>query len=320
MIESNNSQLTPPLSPVPEGYRRLAWNGVSFAVPTNWELAVFRFLRRGASRIELEDEYTVRMEAEWIFDRKRKLDVQSIMKRYETASKPLTLKSEERSEVSDLPEDWHATEFVFKETGKIKKGGDLEVITHGLITAFYICPEKSMFGFFLLHFMPEDPENPVETIRQLAHSFHNHRKQPFVPWQLYDISFELPASFKLEKATIDIGSKMMRFNWKWRQFSLWHFSCCDMFLKDGKTADVWATGFLNGFGGFKGVRFDPDGKGGITWRRRKPFIFGHRSEIAHWCFKYTIGWHLIEETRQLVVWVYHYRKKADLLMLPERFQ
>jgi len=88
-----------------------------------------------------------------------------------------------------------------------------------------------------------------------------------------------------------------------------------MFLKDGVTPDTWATGYLNSYGGYKGVRFNPDGKGGITWRRRMPFIFGHRSEIARLCLKYTIGWRLIEETNQLLVWVFHYRKQSDLAML-----
>lgn len=320
MNPSETPQPVSSFSSLPDGYRRLAWNGISFAVPANWEIAVFRLLRRGASRIELEDDYSLRMEAEWMTRHKGDLDTQSIQKRYEAASKPLTVKAEEQTEIQGLPEGWHATCFIFRETGEDKKGGSLEVVEHSLATAFYLCPESTMFGFFLLHFMPEDPEDPMETVRQLAGAFQTHRGQPHVPWKLYDIEFELPAAFNLEKATIDIGSKLMRFGWKWRQFSLWHFSCYDMFLKDGMRGDVWAAGFLNAYGGFKWIRFDPDGRGGIAWRRRKPFIFGHRSEIARLCFKYRVGWRLHEQTRQLVLWVYHYRKKTDLLMLPDAFQ
>ncbi|MDT8390465.1 MAG: hypothetical protein RRC34_08165 [Lentisphaeria bacterium] len=308
------------LPPLREGSRHLAWNGVSFTVPSNWEIAVFRSLRRGASRIELEDEYTLRMEAEWIFSQKGKLDTRTIIKRYEAASKPLTLKAEDQKEITDLPEGWHATWFIFRETGKNKKAGQLEVIEHSLVTMFHICPDHSLFCFFLLHFMPEDPEVPVDIVRELAAGFKNNGRRAMIPWRLFDISFELPRAFKLEHTHFDIGSKMMRFNWNFRQFHVWHFSCADMFLKDGQSPDRWLTGFLNAYGGFKGARFDPDGKGGITWRRRKPFLFGHRSEIARWCFRYKIGWRLIEETRQLVVWVYHYRKRSDLAMLPEQFQ
>lgn len=318
MLESYaGSQSVPSLPPVPAGYRRLAWNGISFGAPRNWEIAVFRSLRRGASRIELEDEYTLRMEAEWIFSRGGKLDAERIIKRYETASKPLTVKAEDQQEVADLPEGWHATCFFFRETGKSPDGKTLEVIEHSLVTAFHICPDRSLFGFFLLHFMPGDPENPVETIRRMAQTFRNHGGQPSIPWQLFDISFALPGDFKLDKTHFDIGSKLMRFTWRSRLFCLWHFSCADMFLKDRLTADRWATGFLNGHGGFKGVRFDPDGKGGIRWRRRKPYLFGHRSEIARLCFKYHIGLHLIEETHQLVVWVFQYRKQSDMQMLDE---
>lgn len=304
----------------PEGYRQLAWNGISFAVPQNWEIAVFRFLRRGASRVELEDEYTIRMEAEWIFSDKQKLDVETIMKRYEAASKPLTLKAEDEEDVTGLPEGWYATHFMFKETGKEKAKGKLEVVSHGLVTAFYLCPQKSLFCFFLVHFMPEDPEDPVATIHKMAHTFTNHRNREFIPRQLFDMSFKLPRDFKLEKTDFDIGMKMMRFKWKARRFSLWHFSCANMFLRDGITPAEWIAGYLNGYGGFRGPRFDPDGKGDITWRRRKPHIFGHRSEIAHWCFKYRIGWRLTAETNQLIVWVFQYRKAADLEILPEYFQ
>jgi len=301
--------------PVPDGARRIAWQGVSFCVPSNWEMAVYKSLRHGGTRVELEDEYAVRLESEWI-RAGRRLKLKRIMKRYETASKPLTLKSEERNDVKELPEGWHATHFIFKESGADQSGEKLEVVQHDLVTAFYLCPKSSIFCFFLLHFMPEDTEDPVSIVQQLAATFQDHAAQSRAPWELFDIAFRLPRELRLEQTQFDIGVKRMVYFWRSRCYSLWHFSCAEMFLKDGVTADVWATGYLNANGGFPGARFEPDGDGGVTWRRRKPFIFGHRTEIAAWCFQYKIGVQHIEETGQLVVWVYQYRRLDDLRLVP----
>jgi len=158
---------------VPDGGRRLAWDAVSFCVPSNWELAVYKFRRRNVSRIELEDEYSIRLEAEWIRSRKN-MDLQGIMKRYEAASKPLTLKSEERLNIEGLPQGWHATHFVFKETGPEEGDDELKIMRHDLVTAFYLCPHSSIFCFFLIHFLPDDAEDPVEMIRMISATFQNH--------------------------------------------------------------------------------------------------------------------------------------------------
>lgn len=299
---------------VPPGNRRIAWDGLSFCVPSNWELAVFRFLRRGVSRIELEDEYAVRVEAEWVRSRKG-LKLDRIMKRYEEASKPLTLKSEERKAVQDLPEGWTATHFVFKETATDDENPDLHVTRHDLITAFYLCPRSSVFCFFLLHFLPEDTENPLEIIKGLAATFQDHSTGGLVPWQLFDISFQAPRGFALDRAQFGIGTKMMLFRWKRRRFYLWHFSCAEMYLKNGVTPAEWVSGYLNGFGGIKGPVFYPASGGGIAWRKRSHYLFGHRDEIAHWCHRYAVGWRRLEEEDQLVAWVFNYRREEDLGMM-----
>jgi hypothetical protein len=300
---------------VPDGARRIAWDGVSFCVPTNWELAVYKGLRRGGTRVELEDEYSIRLESEWIRANKR-LKLKRIMKRYEAASKPLTLKSDEQNDVADLPPGWHATHFVFKETGADASGDGLDVLQHDLVTAFYAAPDDSIFGFFLLHFMPEDTETPEAMIQQLAATFQDHAAQPTVPYQLFDIAFRVPRELVLERTQFDIGVKLMVFTWKLRRYFLWHFSCADVFLK-GTTPAEWVCGYLNGARLLKGPVFQPEGHDGITWRRRKPFIFGHREEIATLCYKYNVGCRLIEAENKLVVWAYHYRKDEDLKLIPK---
>lgn len=307
-------------SKLPDNYRRLSWNGISFAIPDNWELALFRFLKRNATRIEIEDEYSVRMEVEWIYREKGDLDYKTIIKRYEKASKGLTVKADDKIEIKDLPAGWHATNFLFKETGKQQSKGKLEVIEHGLLTAFYCCPDNSLFCFFLLHFMPEDNENPEELIRNIAKSFENHTMNPVIPWKLFDISFEMPREFKLDHTAFDIGSKMMRFKWWGRRLHLWYFSCADIFLKEAKSPDHWAAGYLNGYSKIDGIRFRMDDNGRIVWRRKKLHILGHRNEIARWCFKYSVGYKILKEENKMLLWVYNYRKASDLELLPKQFR
>ena len=218
--------------------------------------------------------------------------------------------------VGNLPEGWHATHFAFKETGTDGKNPDLHVMRRDLVTAFFLCPRSSIFCFFLLHFLPEDTEKPVEAMRQLARTFQDHSEDAFTPWQLFDIAFKVPREFALEKTQFDIGAKLMVFGWRRRRFHLWHFSCADMFLKDGVTPEAWACGYLNGLSAINGPVFRPDGNGGITWRRHRIYLFGHREEIARWCHRYRIGFRRFDSENQLAIWVFNYRREEDLRMLP----
>jgi hypothetical protein len=108
----------------------------------------------------------------------------------------------------------------------------------------------------------------------------------------------------------------MAFKWKLRRYFLWHFSCADVFLKDGVSPAEWACGYMNGARLMKGPVFYPDGKGGIGWRRRRPYLLGHREEIATLCYRYNVGCRLLKAENKLVVWAYHYRREDDLKLLP----
>lgn len=295
--------------PVPMGYRRLAWEGVSFCVPSNWELADYRIQRRRAVRVEVEDEVAIRLEGEWIRATNR-LSLESVMERYEKASKPLTNKAEEMTQIDGLPNGWHATRFTFKETGS-GKTDSLQIIVHELVTVFFLCPQNALFGCFLLHFLPEDREDPIEITKNLAESFQDHRDQATCPWELFDIGYRLPKDFLLQKAFFDIGSKFMVYEWKKRRLLLWSYSCADIFLKDWSSPEHWAVGSLNAAKQFKGIVFRLD-DGKISWRRNRMHPIGVRDEIGRWCFSYDMGCKLIEDKNQLLVWVYQHRSPSDL--------
>lgn len=295
--------------------KTIAWDGVSLNVPDNWELAIYKSLKKGVTRIEIEDEFSVRLEAEWIRPR-RPLDMQSILERYESAAKKLTMKADSSRTIDKLPAGWHATHYTLSEIVPNKKAKNLRVAKHWLVTAFYLAPESRLFCFVLLHFLPEDKEDPVKIMRIVASEFREHSRSPLIPWQLFDISFELPRDFLLENTHFDIGAKLMIFRWKMRRFYLWHMSCADMFLKSGVNAAEWVTAHVNDSRMVRGGAFRVDPTGRILWERRKRHLVGHRDEIARWCFKYEVRYRVDRERNQLIFWVFNYRNPDDLKAIP----
>lgn len=296
--------------------RRISWNGISLLVPGNWEIGVYKFLRRGVSRIELEDEYAMRMEIEWVRP-KAAVQIKTILQRYEKAAKKLTRRADVKHRVSGLPDGWVATHFIFRESLPGRSRGGLVVVEHSLLTAFYLCPRSSLFCFMLVHVLPDDNEDAVEIIRQAASGFRNHVAAELIPWQLFDISFETPREFRLREANFGIGAKQMLFTWRRRRFFIWFFSCSDMILKDNAVMEEWIAGYLNGFSGIKGPVFYPGTDGKLSWRRRGRHPLGHRDELMRGCLRYMIRCRHNVGRKQLIAWVFHYRKHNDLCMIPQ---
>jgi hypothetical protein len=296
--------------------REFAWDGVEFQIPWNWELGLYEFMRKGVSRIEVEDEYVVRLEAEWIRPTKRALRPAAILEKYKDAAGALTRMAHETIEIHGLPPGWAATRALQRTTGSSRKKRGLAVSERESICAIYVCPQSKLLLFVLLHFSSEDKENPEEVMRMIAGSFRDHAEAPLIPWKLFDIAFELPREFKLARASFDVGAKHMVFRWKTRRLHLWHFACADMFLKGGEGMEEWVTGYLNAYSQIRGIVFMPGKNGEILWRRRARHLFGHRNEIASWCFQYKAGCRLDAGRNQLLAWVYHYREAGDLHVIP----
>lgn len=295
--------------------RRLAWDHVEFQVPWNWDIGLYKFLRKGVTRIEVEDEYAVRLEAEWVKPRKE-LEQSSILKRYQIAVEKFTATASESVPITGLPEGWTATRFIIKETAPNPGKSGLKLIGRQHIAALYIGPRSELVFFAFLHCEQEDPEDPLELMRLLAGGFRHHSNNPLIPWELFDIAFELPREFVLESAQFDVGAKLMIYRWKMRRFHLWHFSCADAFLKDDVVMEEWVAGYLNAYAGIRGVVFLPGNAGEIRWRRRWRHPFGHRNEMMRACFKFKIGCHRDPVKNQLKVWVFNHRNSADIEMIP----
>jgi len=293
--------------------RRLAWDGVSFDVPHDWELAGYRFLKHGITHIDVEDDFSMRLEAEWIRPDEG-LSMQQLVPRYEKISRKLTLQSDDERTLTGLPAGWSATLHLFRDD--TIGGHSPDGIRKRMITAFYVGPRASIFAFLLLHFGAEDLEQPEAVMAHVAGGFTQQSDGPTIRWQLFDIGFDMPREFKLESTEFDVGSKMMTFRREQRRLLLWHFSCADRILARNSHMEAWAAGYLNGFSNLKGPIFEPGSSGRVETRRRKKYLFGHRDELVRRCMKYLARCRQDHERNQLVAWVFQYRKDADLAMLP----
>ena len=103
-----------------------------------------------------------------------------------------------------------------------------------------------------------------------------------------------------------------------RRFHFWQFSLASLLLKD-ETPAAWATDYLNRIPTIRGALFRAEGDK-IEVRRSRKYPLGHYDEIGRWSFKYRVGYRLNREADRLLLWVYNYRKEADLEQLPPAFR
>ena len=290
---------TPQTTSIPN-VRTLAWDGVSFDVPVEWELAHFQ-RRKRAMRIEVEDRYELRLEAEWLRP-KRKPDVDEVQRRYDRMTRQWTSEAKEHHPAEDLPDDWIATQFVMEDGRRF-------------ITAFYLPADGGLFAYFVIHFEPESEETPGDVLRLLISSLRRHDGD-VKPWRLYDIGFNLPERFKLRNARFETGLKVMTFNWGFRELHLFHVSLADRVTK-GLGVEEWAPAFLQSRRLYRGVRFVAGQTDEIVVQKNRLNIIGRYDEIGRMCFSYEARHRLLRDRNQIVVWLLHYRWQADALAMDD---
>ena len=118
--------------------RRIAWEGFSFHVPGNWEMAYHHSDRR-RTNVQLEDDYTRRLELDRyrLRDRPRPPKVRRAYRR-KTAS--LQKEASSIEEIRSLPEGWIASLYHFPERQRV-------------VTAYFIPRQSHAFFFFRIHYI-----------------------------------------------------------------------------------------------------------------------------------------------------------------------
>lgn len=293
-------------------FRRLAWDGIEFEVPALWELSRYNYPGGGRVLLQVEDDVACRLEIEWIVPRSDS-KARRFIGRASAAIEQLVKQADSQTAIEGLPPDWRATHCEFREILPVKRQNrQLGVVRHDLVTAVHVPAGGGFCCVLRLHFLPGDPEDPVELTRRVVNSLRPPSAGGRVRWEVYDIAFELDQAFKLDATSFDIGAKLMIFRRKGRRLYLWTLSCADRIFTDGVDETQWIAGYLNGQRRVPGIAFTKTQDGRIGWRRRGLFAICHRDELSRWCFRYAIDTQRDRDRNHIHIRVFNYRRPDDL--------
>ncbi len=279
---------------------RLAWAGLSFQIPKNWNISSYNFGKK-FNRLEAEDDHYVRLEAEWMTSPQR-LDEAKVLKRYRKAARRLSRAAVEETEIPDLPGNWSGFRYDMSDGAC-------------LILAFFSPADALFFAFVRIHFMSQDKgEGPAGILMALCRSFTVQQRE-LTTWAFLGISFQVPAAFRLIKTSLQAGRKLMVFQWRLRKLCLWHLSLADMLLK-GKTPREFAVEFLRARPEMRGLRFQIDEAGELTVRPRRRYFLGRMEDLGRMCFRYRAACVHDRAKNQIKLTVFNYRRESDLEQLP----
>ncbi len=293
----------PDMRPAP-GQKLFAWNGVAFFTPENWELSQSE-LSKGLNRIVLDDEFSPRLELEWMLCDST-IDSDNLQKNFQKQAKEITEKAVSIRRLDALPSEWTAHEYSMEDN-------------RTLIVAYMVPSAKdSPFALFKLHFDAHSKELPALTFHTIANSFRFFH-DGLALWAFYDINMELDAKFRLTASSLQAGRKTLCFEWRLRRLYIWFFSLADVALRDKSLAEFSAD-FLNRTNLLPVPLWSPDGPDRIKYRRRRLFFMGQFEEIGRMCFRYSATLHHLPQRNQIAIVVYNYRNDNDLQVLKESIQ
>ena len=278
------------------GQRLFAWNGIAFLTPANWELALTE-LSQGINRILLEDDYSPRLELDWV-EAHQQLSADKIHKNSQKQVHELATAASKVIPIADIPPEWTAHEYQMEEGRTLVVG--------------YRIPESPEipFPFFRLHFDRHSKEIPSVCFRQLAASFTSFAEGP-TPWAFYDVGFSLPRELRLTGTSLQAGRKTLIFEWRLRRLFLWYISLADIALRTKSLAEYTAD-FLNATKLLPVPFWHPKGTEEIVHTRKKRYFLGQFEEIGRLCFHYQARAQLIQGKNQIAIQMAQFRKESDL--------
>ena len=284
-------------------FHEFAWDGLSFSVPADWNLALYSYRNRVVS-VRMEDDEAVRLELDWTRP-PRPVEASEVSRRLEKLSEPIRRSAAATEELRGLPPGWGAFLYTIPDGRRF-------------IAAFHLAAGGRLFCFFRLHFDAEGGRKvPERVFARLVSSFRVH-EQGLVPWKFYDVSFRLPREFRLRSTSLMAGRKGLVFEWRLRRLHLWFFSFADMLLA-GRQPEAWAVDFLRGCKAVRGPAFSLGADGAIRTRRSAAFPLGHFEELGRWSFRYRVICRHDPARNTLALALFQHRSAADLARLGLEF-
>lgn len=273
---------------------RIAWDGVDFPVPRDWEISNHGY-DRGVSSIILEDSGEVRLQMDWA-PATDKRSCERVSSQHSQLVSQLESLSKNPDRIEDVPSGWTLEEHQLS-------GGT------GLVIGM-LSPSIGRVSVFVRLHADSDPDYPLREIAlQLVSAFSFHEKGN-IPWYVYDLRVRVPRLFKLRRTSLLAGRKLLIFESRLRRLWIWRFSLAERLLQGRPTAEALAEE-LNRHKDFPGVRFHAERNGALVARRRRAHPFGHREEIGRWCFRYDADYRHDKTNDALLLRVFQYRHETD---------
>ena len=283
-------------------YHLFAWQGFSYEVPSEWNLAEYN-IRDSVSCVRLQDDFGLRLEFEWVYVR-RPVKALIIHRRYDKIASVMNRAGAVADNIEELPAGWSACLYSMSDGKR-------------LLTAFRLMPDSNFFCLLKIHFESASKREAERIIRKITSTFTLY-EQGLVPWAFYDISFHLHSDFKLVATSLLAGRKLLVFTWRGRRLYLFFFSLADILLQK-PSMEKYCADYLNGFKAVSGVRFSAGENGTIVARPRPWRFWGNVEPIIRGCLRYQAWCRLIPDKNQIFLGVLNYRRHADLATLAASF-
>lgn len=291
--------MTPPVD-TEASAQVLAWDGVLFQVPRGWDVSFYKFIHKLTS-IDLEDDYNLRLQAQWTRPR-RAPEMEQVRKAYRAKTKEIVKAASKTTEFANLPPGWSA--FLYN----MPSGNEL-------LVAIYIDRADGLVAFFQIHFYPEDDDQPDHVLRLLCRTC-TVQKGPLRRWEIYDLALEVPTEFELASTVFEAGRKHLQFRWRSRRLFYWQLSLADILLKQHSLPEYVAD-LLNRAKEIKGPQFFVGISTDVQHRKSRAFPFGHYEEWIRRCRRYRVHCRHDKEHNRIIVWCFNYRAKDDMRRLPK---
>jgi hypothetical protein len=199
-------------------WREIAWNGVCFEVPTNWDIGEI-----GRQYLLLASDTGPQMEIKW-GPVKGKFSPRAQLKRL-AASQGRKMRKDLHEET--LPAAWARSLSRYESIGFSWQGGVIG--GHGAVLYCPHCRQATLLQFYQAPF-----DRPAPYADRLLASFEDHTEQPLTTWSVFDIRAEIPGDYRLKTFRFDAGLYELAFTSRKSLLTLQRWSPADALLgQDG---------------------------------------------------------------------------------------
>ena len=229
-------------------WKQLAWNGIRFKAPAEWEIAQI-----GTRHLILETETGPVMEIKWGPVR-GKFSHKAHLKRL-AALHPKSLKS--RIAEWFLPPHWQAALSNFETSGFLWQGK--AAIGRGAILFCPACRNATLIQFF--RYNSSEREKVLSAVLK---SYRDHGQDGISHWSVFDIRVTLPQTLKLVNFRFDAGKFELEFSHGRQSIYLHRWAPAAALLGEGDLIGFART--IPEFSERQPQSLIIDGDGAVEWR------------------------------------------------------